>query len=1188
MNRKYFLLVGVALSTLLACQNARADAVFDEGYNKTATKTSTTSADAIDYVNNVIEHEITDEIAFYLNVTNPTSPDDNGVGELTVKSGGGLKIAGSNAYYTSSEMTASSITIENGGAYHLPTKIIIGTWVDENPVYGTVKVWDSEMNDGEGGYREGTIYDKTASNMLVTEGSTLAVYKEDTADNVEVRENGMLWGNAKKIFINDLTLRSGGAMALDSAASKNFTKITGDFVLYAGANIYNKTTGEIFVDAEPNKTLLSYLDKLTLVDGVNPYLINRGDITAETENAELIFADSAETEGKTTYDLTTWIDGKGDSTISGWSTMSVTKDAIVKSETVSNFTVKNGGELQILGDNSETPDVSSSVTVETGGKVNIAAGTLLDGLIIQGTAEEGGSFDITLDSNTLINGIKLYGAETGIDINNDVENFTVGKGSTLRITDEGSITGSDIYGTVVLSDESIATGGNIYGTVVLNGGSSADGATLQSGGTLTAGEDATLSNLNVLSGSTLNAASATMTGSVTINKDATLVGDYTDIGTRESITDLTLVGGINTALGTNIQGNGNNDLWLDGGSYNASSTTFTDWKEVVVEGTATLSNYTVTNGVTLDVDNGSTVNNLTLESGATFEAESGAIISGTATVDAGASLAGTYYDYTKIGDDVDELILKNGMNTAFAGGLTSDSGEATLRLTNGEYSLDSNVSGWKNIEVEADTKQEGNISLAAGGTLHVADSKTWDFSGHSPFVGTISGNVLNNGTISALDSLHSAAAEAGDKLTITGNYTAGSGARLDLDVDAEAGTADVLAVEGKIEGTTNVNLTFITDGDSSGAIQVVENSSTESTGSFVVGSIYGSPFAWEIAKQADGWYIDHAREPEPGPGPEPGPEPRPAVILTPETGAYLGLLKVSFEQTKDMTRSVRNKIYETSSVNGLASGDNNNLTMWVSPAYSYAKAENPFEFRADVKGIDAGFDIASSNKKHRIGSFASYRRGDYEYSGKGRHYKLSGKADTDINSWLGGLYYNYDNEEILFNALVYAGRQSAKINGRNSVTADGHAYEGGMGAEFGYRKTLNENYTITPMVAVDYAMISYENLRDNAGKRAKYGTAQQTAIDFGIRLERAYASENGVQNVLYIKPSIVQTVNYGDKVAVTGLRDIKTLDDNTFFRLSAGGHYNMKEGWSVNAESAWTTNNSYDSLSINLGIKYEF
>ena len=58
----------------------------------------------------------------------------------------------------------------------------------------------------------------------------------------------------------------------------------------------------------------------------------------------------------------------------------------------------------------------------------------------------------------------------------------------------------------------------------------------------------------------------------------------------------------------------------------------------------------------------------------------------------------------------------------------------------------------------------------------------------------------------------------------------------------------------------------------------------------------------------------------------------------------------------------------------------------------------------------------------------------------------------------------------------------------------------------------------------------------------------------GIKLTKAFVMDEGYANV-YVKPSVVQTLNDGDEVRITGLGKVNTLEDQTLGRVEIGGRY---------------------------------
>lgn len=1163
---KNFLMLGVAISAFhLDISNAVAqpnDMPLNIGWNKVASDLTQNknSSSGTDYVVSAGKY-------LYLTSTTDTK-------NITVESGAGFRIE------DSLKKPFNHIVFEKDSYYYLPTVIgveILDVYdekatdmvasgdltVKENSdgsfaingyedKYSVIKNTDDEYVVYRKGVIEGTISGKEkASNILITDSSTLfANGTNPTLTDIEVLSGGIL-AATKASTVTNLILHSGAGLAVKSKSATDHTIILGDLVLDKDAVIYKTATSgnnnyPSLNNSDKYFNLTGDITNLTLVGGVNEYFNGTGKITtnaAQEGEAEktLTFAasENATKENPTVWDL-------GTITMEGWNNSVAAQNTDVYATNVNNFTVSKDAKLTLGSE--DAGGYGENLTAQSGSKIVITAGSTLTGLNI----EDGAFYDITLDKNSSFDETSVIHGKTGsFSQGNNVDNFVVTAGNTLRIVDNGTLSNSGIYGSVTLTDTT-ASANTVYdgGIFSINGGTISD-ITLKNGADFTIS-----SSTAVADGSTWEIeAEANLNNSVT-----------SDIVSK--IDTLVLTGGLHTDL-KDYLASGNN-LIINNAADNVDGSQMTDWSTITVNNVA-FDNHTAKSGETLTADENSTLSNLALEDGSVLDAAD-ATFAGTLIVNKNATLKGEGYE--NIGQGLTELTLIGGLNTAFDNGLNANG--AILNLNDGEYTLGGNVSGWQTINANSNVKQTGDISLATGGSLLIADNTNWDFSGNSPFVGTISGDITNNGTMTAFDNLHAQTPNADDVLTITGNYTAGTSAQLDLDVDAEQDTADKFVVNGTITGSTTMNLAFVSEGDSQGAIQVVENDTALSSGDFVLGTIYGSPFEWQLEKQDNGWYIDHER--------------KGVISVTPETGGYISLLGAAFEQTRDLTRNVRSKMYSDycDGKNPSCAIDPTKVAprLWVAPVYSYAKIERPLEFDANITGLDAGFDFSPS-RAHRIGMLVSYRHGDYDFNGKGEKVKLSEKADVKIDSWLSGLYYGFNNGGLQFNSMLYVGKQKAEISGKG-VKSDGNAFESGLGLELGYSLYTSDNFTITPSLSMEHTIISYEDLKDNAGKTAEYDVAYQGELDFGVKFEKDYWLDNEHKTSWYVKPSFVQTFVAGGDVVVTGLDSIESLNDETLLRLRAGGYYDLQNGLVINAEGAYTANSKYKNMSVNLGLRYEF
>jgi len=224
---------------------------------------------------------------------------------------------------------------------------------------------------------------------------------------------------------------------------------------------------------------------------------------------------------------------------------------------------------------------------------------------------------------------------------------------------------------------------------------------------------------------------------------------------------------------------------------------------------------------------------------------------------------------------------------------------------------------------------------------------------------------------------------------------------------------------------------------------------------------------------------------------------------------------------------------------------------------------------------------------NKIGLFVSYRKGNYDMNGDGKHYYSTIGSEVDIDSYLAGLYYRYDRNNWYAFATLYGGIQQADIKTDDGVKSDTDGIEFGGSIEAGYDYSLTDTVYLTPSLGVFYTQVNYDDATDNVGKKAKYGDLQQIELEAGIKLTKAFWLEEGYANV-YVKPSIVQTIVDGDEVNITGLGKVNTLDDETLGRIELGGRYGFTDQLSAYGWANYTFGSDYDATTVGLGLNYAF
>ena len=436
---------------------------------------------------------------------------------------------------------------------------------------------------------------------------------------------------------------------------------------------------------------------------------------------------------------------------------------------------------------------------------------------------------------------------------------------------------------------------------------------------------------------------------------------------------------------------------------------------------------------------------------------------------------------------------------------------------------------------------------------------------------------------------------------------------LHIDIDPDNMTADVLDINGDVEGQTKLVVYSSSPTDIRGKGSVLfaqsENDSAGNADSFSIFRVYGSPYMYEIAHTQSGekqnqWALtmgevvnpdENVKPVKPGqpdvpevpdvPTP-PTPElpdipvkPTPSVDyrkVAPEVIAYQGLPAAALEQTKGMVGNVSGQITRTDA----------DHTLWANAVYRTSENEALVNVDADVWGIEAGGDL-QHDLNNKLGLFLSYRKGNYDMSGDGKHHYSTVGSQIDIDSYLAGLYYRYDRNHWWTFATVYGGIQRVDLKTKDGIKSDTDGTEFGGSVELGYDYAINKTVYLTPSVGAFYTQVDYDDATDSAGKIAKYNTLRQLELEAGVKLTKAFVTDEGYANV-YVKPSVVRTITDGDEVRITGLNKVNTLDDQTLGRVELGGRYGFTEQLSAYGWANHTFGDDYKASTFGLGLSYRW
>ena len=546
-------------------------------------------------------------------------------------------------------------------------------------------------------------------------------------------------------------------------------------------------------------------------------------------------------------------------------------------------------------------------------------------------------------------------------------------------------------------------------------------------------------------------------------------------------------------------------------------------------------------------------------------------------------------------------------NLAFTGdGVLNEDG-----LTDRYVSINNDIINAGEVAVEGTT-------LRFGAYQH--EDKTannWD--GHGRFVASLNKDGTVNLDAEAVTSLslNNAAFDLYNEYQDTVNlkgWKASGDSYLHVDVDVENLTADMLNVNGNVEGTTKLVLYPTSDKDIRGESILFAQSQNDTTGnadSFKVWRVYRSPYMFETkytktGENANKWELemndtanDYAGvEPNERPDPEvpdvkPTPTPdKPTNPVYGEVVAYGALPAAAIEQTRSV---VDNVFGQTAGRRSYCPGcgfydyywnGEGFRNLWINPTYYTSNIDSPFDVDADVWGIEAGGDL-QHDLNNKLGLFVSYRKGSYDMNGDGKHYYSTVGSEIDIDSYLAGLYYRYDRNNWYAFATLYGGIQQADIKTDDGVKSDTDGVEFGASLEAGYDYNLTDTVYLTPSLGVFYTQVNYDDATDSVGKKAEYNDLKQIELEAGVKLTKAFRLDEGYANV-YVKPSVVQTLVDGDEVNITGLGKVNTLDDETLGRIELGGRYGFTDQLSAYGWANYTFGSDYDATTVGLGLNYAF
>ena len=627
----------------------------------------------------------------------------------------------------------------------------------------------------------------------------------------------------------------------------------------------------------------------------------------------------------------------------------------------------------------------------------------------------------------------------------------------------------------------------------------------------------------------------------------------------------------------------------------------------------TLNNATVDNGGELVASDDAKINGLLALNGSILNLSINTTLTGDIVIDSGATMDGSY-DYSEFFKDSvqnDSLTLVGGINAAVEEALKNTAENKTLTLADGNYNISSvngkgtEVSGWDKIVVgayeegkESVVKLEDDLILPnANSVLAVTKSGTLDLSGHSPLDVTIDGNVENSGTINFWHETD----DADDKVVITGNYIAKDGASVMIDINPDSNKSDLIVVEGDVSGKTKIVAEATSENKPSQKIEVVRamNDDPNTGAYFEVAEVKKSPFKWNTIYENNAWYMGTTDIVPDGSvngygtiGGENNNGLTDKPLLVGEMMAYMGLYDAGFEQVSSLNRAIGENIGKNYMFGRKCQGTvckyvRPTKTAWAVPAYSQIDVKSPYEYEAKISGVDAGFDI-DADGYNKWGIMASYRQGNYDFSGKGDDYSSDDGAEIDIDSYMVGLYGRRDKYDTKIVGAIYAGMQQADIHSDKGIKGDSDGYMFGAMIDVSHAYRINPSVVIEPELVVSYQMLNYDNIKDSSEKEIKFEAGHKFEIELGAKIAKEWNIDKNSKVNIYVKPGVIQRMYAGGKLEVEGLESLHTLEDRTIGRVAVGTEAQLNTRWNIGGAVAYGFGSDYEDTSLNLDVKYRW
>ena len=404
---------------------------------------------------------------------------------------------------------------------------------------------------------------------------------------------------------------------------------------------------------------------------------------------------------------------------------------------------------------------------------------------------------------------------------------------------------------------------------------------------------------------------------------------------------------------------------------------------------------------------------------------------------------------------------------------------------------------------------------------------------------TINGDVWNNGHIQL-----GSGTVAGNRMTITGNYT-GSSAAINMNavLNGDGSLSDRLVLSGTGYSTYGTTSLFVTNVGGAGmftagnGIQVVETTGGATTGNdtFVLGApVVAGPYEYSLYHGArdgsdpQGWYLRNDLVDPPGNGANNGGGGGGSGSDIPDYRQEISVYSTLHLQAQGYGRTLIGSLHERTGDRWGHSGADDAGNSRQKPGWgriagqrnSWSNGAGIYDhdgaaYRQNVQIYQVGLDLYcgewTEGSVDSVGTYISFGNSQADIW----HYDGQRAGGTSMDAWAAGIYWTHRSAQGWYtDAVMQTTRYSADQNGERGYSLKTHGYGFAASLESGYAIQFLPGFIIEPQ-----AQIVYQDIRFSGGyDRAAYvwfDDSQSLAGRLGIRLARDWG-ETDIQQSLVI------------------------------------------------------------------------